>query len=53
MIENGHHWGVHMDVRDDDCHVCDLIRRDPGKDSTRLRRSKVAACDFLASLIVA
>ena len=67
-IENSLHWVMDMVFRDDECrlrtdhapanfttikHMAqNLIRRDPGKDSLRLRR-KVAAWDddFLASLI--
>ena len=67
-IENSLHWVMGMVFRDDECrlrtdhapanfttikHMAqNLMRRDPGKDSLRLRR-KVAAWDddFLASLI--
>jgi predicted transposase YbfD/YdcC len=60
MIENGLHWVLDMNFRDDECRVrtdhapanfttikhmaLNLIRRAPGKDSIRLRR-KVAAWD--------
>src|SRR5260370_30121937 len=60
MVENGLHWVMDMNFRDDECRVrtdhapanfttikhmaLNLIRRAPGKDSIRLRR-KVAACD--------
>jgi predicted transposase YbfD/YdcC len=60
MIENGLHWVLDMNFRDDECRVrtdhapanfttikhmaLNLIRRAPGKDSLRLRQ-KVAAWD--------
>jgi predicted transposase YbfD/YdcC len=60
IIENGLHWVLDMNFRDDECRVrtdhapanfttikhmaLNLIRRAPGKDSIRLRR-KVAAWD--------
>lgn len=60
MVENGLHWVMDMNFRDDACRVrtehapanfttikhmaLNLIRRAPGKDSIRLRR-KVAAWD--------
>ena len=60
MIENGLHWVMDMNFRDDECRIrtdhapanfttikhmaLNLIRRAPGKDSIRLRR-KVAAWD--------
>jgi hypothetical protein len=60
MIENGLHWVLDMNFRDDECRVrtdhapanfttikhmaLNLIRRAPGKDSIRFRR-KVAAWD--------
>jgi len=60
MVENGLHWVMDMNFRDDECRVrtdhapanfttikhmaLNLIRRAPGKDSLRLRR-KVAAWD--------
>jgi predicted transposase YbfD/YdcC len=60
MIENGLHWVLDMNFRDDECRVridhapanfttikhmaLNLIRRAPGKDSLRLRK-KVAAWD--------
>jgi predicted transposase YbfD/YdcC len=60
MIENGLHWVLDMNFRDDECRVrtdnapanfttikhmaFNLIRKAPGKDSLRLRR-KVAARD--------
>lgn len=60
MIENGLHWVLDMNFRDDECRIrtdnapanfttikhmaLNLIRRAPGKDSLRLRR-KVAAWD--------
>jgi predicted transposase YbfD/YdcC len=60
MIENGLHWVLDMNFRDDECRVrtdhapanfttikhmaLNLIRRAPGKDSVRLRQ-KVAAWD--------
>jgi predicted transposase YbfD/YdcC len=60
MIENGLHWVLDMNFRDDECRVrtdhapanfttikhmaLNLIRRAPGRDSIRLRR-KVAAWD--------
>jgi predicted transposase YbfD/YdcC len=60
MIENGLHWVLDMNFRDDECRVrtdhapanfttikhmaLNLIRRAPGKDSIRLRQ-KVAAWD--------
>ena len=68
MVENGLHWVMDMNFRDDECRTdhapanfttikhmaLNLIRRAHGKDSLRLRR-KVAAWDdkFLASLIAA
>jgi predicted transposase YbfD/YdcC len=60
MVENGLHWVMDMNFRDDQCRIrtdhapanfttikhmaLNLIRRAPGKDSLRLRR-KVAAWD--------
>ena len=60
MVENGLHWVMDMNFRDDECRIrtdhapanfttikhmaLNLIRRAPGKDSLRLRR-KVAAWD--------
>jgi predicted transposase YbfD/YdcC len=60
MVENGLHWVMDMNFRDDECRIrtehapanfttikhmaLNLIRRAPGKDSIRLRR-KVAAWD--------
>jgi predicted transposase YbfD/YdcC len=60
MIENGLHWVLDMNFRDDECRVrtdhapanfttikhmaLNLIRRAPGKDSLRLRQ-KIAAWD--------
>lgn len=69
-VENSLHWVMDMIFRDDECRIrtnhapanfttlrhiaLNLIRKAPGKDSTRLKR-KVAAWDddFLASLIAA
>jgi predicted transposase YbfD/YdcC len=69
-IENSLHWIMDMVFRDDQCRVrtdnapanfvtlkhmaSNLIRRDPGKDSQRLKRM-IAAWDddFLASLVAA
>jgi predicted transposase YbfD/YdcC len=69
-IENSLHWIMDMVFRDDQCRVrtdnapanfvtlkhmaSNLIRRDPGKDSQRLKRMTAAwDDDFLASLVAA
>src|ERR1700676_1105541 len=69
MVENGLHWVMDMNFRDDECRIrtdhapanfttikhmaLNLIRRVPGKDSIRLRRKVAAGDDDFLASLIA